>query len=243
MRSCQKIIGILERAKAHITDDSDVVWTKYASASDFRKDIDSWIKRLESGDEKVLSEINFAFLPTSSFQEHAVSNGWGEEYLELAAQIDRCLSEKTTQKLKNEEKEQKVGCWRMLFAVLITPFTFFILTMVAVDGGSYEGALNALFLIFFIPFLSFVFVHISKTLHEMLIQFDPFHKVWKSLGVRVLLLSFAIFWIVYFSKEIGLQYQVTLPEEGNRTITAMPAPVLFALWFVLIYPIVNYVED
>jgi len=85
------VIKILERTKVHVTDDSDACWTRYKNGQEFREDIDNWIERLKSEDETVLKEINIAFAPTSSFQDHACSNGWGEEYLDLATQMDQFI--------------------------------------------------------------------------------------------------------------------------------------------------------
>lgn len=243
MSSYQKIITILEEAKSHVTKDSDTLWAGYESGTEFRNEIDGWIERLKQGDTAVLEKIEFAFLPTSSFQEHSVSNGWGEEYLKLSEQMDQCLHPETKPTLKHENGEHKIGCWRLLFAVLIAPYAFFVVTMIAVDGGSYDGAVNALFLMFFIPTVSYVFARMSIVLHEMLMRFVPFRNFWLLFGVRSLLLSAIPLVIIWFSKENGLQYSVTIPEEGNRTIKAIPAAILFALWFFTIYPIVNYVED
>ena len=87
----EKIIGILERAKVHVTDDSDTMWTCYENGQEFREDIDSWIERLKSGDETVWNTIECAFAPAFSFQDHSLQNGWAEEFLDLAAQMDQCL--------------------------------------------------------------------------------------------------------------------------------------------------------
>ena len=88
----EKIIEILQRTKVHVTDDSDTMWTFYENGREFREEIDSWIERLKSGDETVLKDISIAFAPACSFQDHSLQNGWVEEYLGLAAQMDQCLT-------------------------------------------------------------------------------------------------------------------------------------------------------
>lgn len=91
MPSPEKIIAILEQAKSHVTEDSDTVWTRYETGTEIRHEIDGWIEKLKAGDLSVLKEIDLAFAPTSDFQEHAVQNGWSEDYLKLSKKFDRSM--------------------------------------------------------------------------------------------------------------------------------------------------------
>ena len=95
----EKAIGILERTKIHVTEESDTLWTCYENGREFRADIDDWIERLKSKDATVVEKISLAFVPTGKFQEHSLSNGWADEYLGLANQMDQCLV-KLKQRLK-----------------------------------------------------------------------------------------------------------------------------------------------
>ena len=88
----EKAIGILERTKIHVRDDSDTMWTSYDNGREFRENIDDWIERLKSKDATVLIEIESAFYVASSFQDHSLQNGWEKEYHDLANQMDQCLA-------------------------------------------------------------------------------------------------------------------------------------------------------
>lgn len=45
--------------------------------------------QLQQNDIKVLEEINLHFLPTSTFQEHSMANGWTENHHILAERFDK----------------------------------------------------------------------------------------------------------------------------------------------------------
>lgn len=82
-------IDILLKIRKKITDDSDLNWTSFETADELRKEIDEFISRLEQEDENVMDDIHVHFLPTSTFQEHSMQNGWTEEYMKLASQFDK----------------------------------------------------------------------------------------------------------------------------------------------------------
>ena len=65
----REIIDLLTEIKTRITDDSDVVWTRFNTIDELRGHIDDCISRLRQGDKDVLSDINIDFAPTSTFQE------------------------------------------------------------------------------------------------------------------------------------------------------------------------------
>ena len=80
---------ILEKIKLKIADDSNMVWTGYDSAKELRDEIDVYINQIKNGDLNGLADLNTYFLPTSTFQEHSISNGWPDEYLRLAEEFDK----------------------------------------------------------------------------------------------------------------------------------------------------------
>lgn len=80
---------ILLKVRDKITDDSDMVWTSFETADELRKEIDGFISRLNHADKEVVKDIYVHFLPTSTFQEHSMQNGWTEEYMKLAERFDR----------------------------------------------------------------------------------------------------------------------------------------------------------
>lgn len=81
-------ISILKIIKSKITDDSDFTWVPYTNAEDLRREIDKYVVQLEIKSGYDLEEIYSHFLPTSTFQEHSMSNAWSDEYMELAEKFD-----------------------------------------------------------------------------------------------------------------------------------------------------------
>ncbi len=80
---------ILKEIREKVTDDSDLMWTSFETADELRKEIDKLVLRLNSNDKNVLKDIYVHFLPTYTFQEHSMQNGWSEEYMKFAEQFDR----------------------------------------------------------------------------------------------------------------------------------------------------------
>ena len=86
------ILHLLEQLQAKITDDSDVVWTRFDTPAALRAELEGYIEQLKGENTSCLKQIDLHFGPTSTFQEHAISNGWGEEYLQLAAAFDKAYA-------------------------------------------------------------------------------------------------------------------------------------------------------
>ena len=84
----KELIYILEEIKKELTDKSDMLWTSYETAEDLRIEIDCFIVRIQENDKKVLQDMYVHFLPTSTFQEHALQNNWSEKYMYLAQKFD-----------------------------------------------------------------------------------------------------------------------------------------------------------
>lgn len=89
MKEAAELIDILEQIKDKVADDSDMLWTRYDSGAELKREIDQFIVRLREGDFSVLHNINVEFLPTSTFQEHSLQNNWSEAYLKFADQFDK----------------------------------------------------------------------------------------------------------------------------------------------------------
>lgn len=87
-RVTKELTEILLTIREKVTDESDLTWTRFDIPYELRNEIDRLILRLQANDESVVKEIHFHFLPTSTFQEHAIQNGWSDEYTKLADQFD-----------------------------------------------------------------------------------------------------------------------------------------------------------
>ncbi len=84
---------IIECIKGKINNDTDVVWTGYENLADLSIDLDDLLGRLTDKDVTVFEAINGKFMPTGSFQELSISNGWGDEFITLADQFDAIYSQ------------------------------------------------------------------------------------------------------------------------------------------------------
>ena len=89
----EELIDILLEIKSKITDTSEMMWTTYDTPQDLNKDIDNFIFELDQDNLEVMKDINTHFLPTGTFQEHAMQNGWTDEYMNLAARFDKFYAE------------------------------------------------------------------------------------------------------------------------------------------------------
>ena len=84
-----EICKILKAVRDRITDETDIVWSRYKSPLEARQDINNEIQRLDSGDISGLSKLNLLFGPTGAFQEISISNGWGDEFIKLSTAFDK----------------------------------------------------------------------------------------------------------------------------------------------------------
>ena len=85
----QDLITIIEKIRGKIKDGSAMEWTGCDSAKSLRNELELYIDQLQKGNTECLKDLNTHFLPTSTFQEHSLSNGWADEFMSLAEQFDR----------------------------------------------------------------------------------------------------------------------------------------------------------
>mgnify|MGYP001182230849 CR=1 FL=1 len=85
----RELTEILLQIRDKITDESDLDWTSFTTAEELRKEIDHFIFQLDEGNKGVLDDVYVHFLPSSTFQEHAMQNDWTEEYMKLAERFDK----------------------------------------------------------------------------------------------------------------------------------------------------------
>lgn len=83
------IIKVIRTARLKITDDTELVWSGYDSVAELQAEIDNDLKELMDGNLNKLDTFKTHFLPTSTFQEISLSNGWSEECIELALDFDK----------------------------------------------------------------------------------------------------------------------------------------------------------
>ncbi len=88
MTYIQVIIEIIKNVNSRITDQTDLTWTNYSRAYELKSELQKDIKDLENGDLTKLEKFNLYFLPTGLFQEIAIPNGWGKDFVLMANDFD-----------------------------------------------------------------------------------------------------------------------------------------------------------
>jgi hypothetical protein len=84
----QKIAEILIRIRDRVDLKTDVVWAGFDNPKQLIDELSIDIKKIRECDAEALSKIYTEFLPTCTYQELAMTNGWGNDYLKLADQFD-----------------------------------------------------------------------------------------------------------------------------------------------------------
>lgn len=64
-------------------------WTGFSSPEKLRALLDGFIEQLKKGKLNTLKKIEFEFLTTASIHEHAISNGWADDFEIFAARFER----------------------------------------------------------------------------------------------------------------------------------------------------------
>ncbi|MGX7666650.1 hypothetical protein [Flavobacterium pedocola] len=100
------ISELLQRVKDKINSETDTVWAGFDSSEKLKSEIILDIEKIEFCDYETLEKVKVDFLPTSTYQELSISNGWGEEYLEIASKFDSLYS-KINEKKENFVAEKK----------------------------------------------------------------------------------------------------------------------------------------
>ena len=95
----KQVSELLKRVKDKINSETVTVWTGFDNPEKLKSEIILDIEKIGFCDYETLEKVKIEFLPTSTYQELSISNGWGEEYLEIASKFDSLYSK------INEEKE------------------------------------------------------------------------------------------------------------------------------------------
>jgi hypothetical protein len=87
-----EILQILDNVVGHLKQpDCDVSWSHYDNQTEALADIERHITNVKRGETSDIQELRLLFLPTGSIQEIAINNGWGDEFLDLAARFDKAI--------------------------------------------------------------------------------------------------------------------------------------------------------
>ena len=113
----QKVADILKRIKTFITNDTDTVWAGFDNADKFLDELNQNIEKIENCDFLTLEKVHIEFLPTCTYQELSMSNGWSDKYLELSTEFDKIYEQMTERKTAHNSTLPKAGLkwWQKLF--------------------------------------------------------------------------------------------------------------------------------
>lgn len=84
----QKVAELLLQIKSCITEESDTVWAGFDNVDAFLEELNKGIENIQACDFQTLKKIHIEFLPTCTYQELSLSNGWSDVYLQLAIEFD-----------------------------------------------------------------------------------------------------------------------------------------------------------
>ena len=92
--SSQELIAIFDDVLSYIRRPGvDLVWSHWDNVDEAIKELENHKSRFLKNDFTKLDEASFLFAPTGSLQEVSLSNGWGDEFIQLAIKMDK-LTEK-----------------------------------------------------------------------------------------------------------------------------------------------------
>lgn len=85
----REVVQVVEDVLAIVeAEPQDVTWSRWDEPEEMVADVRNHVALLRRGDVSQVPELKMLFAPTGSLQEVAISSGWGERYLRLAARFD-----------------------------------------------------------------------------------------------------------------------------------------------------------
>jgi hypothetical protein len=88
-RKGRQLVRVLRNARQLLAEPgNDFLWSSWPDAETALRELDGLIARIEAGTTPVREELAVLFAPTGPIQEVALSSGWGEAFLMLAASFD-----------------------------------------------------------------------------------------------------------------------------------------------------------
>ncbi|GAB3668451.1 hypothetical protein GCM10028791_43830 [Echinicola sediminis] len=113
----QNVAGILKEIKTLVTKDTDTVWTGFDNADMFLDELNQDIDKIENCDWQALEKVHVEFLPTCTYHELSMSNGWSDKYLKISTGFDKIYEQMTEGKTAHNSALPKAGrsWWKKLF--------------------------------------------------------------------------------------------------------------------------------
>ena len=101
----QEVSELLSTIKLKIRRNTKAISAGFENVELLIGELDSYKKQIELLDFDILEKIKMEFLPTSSFQELAMSNGWSDKYIIIVQEFDviyKRINKKLLQKERND---------------------------------------------------------------------------------------------------------------------------------------------
>lgn len=105
----QKVSEILKHIESYTNADSETGFSSFESTKQFLDDLNQDIINIENCDFSTLGKVNIEFLPTSTYQEISISNGWSETYIKLSKDFDELFKKLIERKTEQNNTLPKVG--------------------------------------------------------------------------------------------------------------------------------------
>ena len=86
----QELIAVLKECLGHVEASEDSMYAGQGAA-DIAETLRNAIARLERGKPINKGELTVLFLPTGPLQDTSIDNGWGDEFVALAARFDGAI--------------------------------------------------------------------------------------------------------------------------------------------------------
>lgn len=85
----RELVQVVEDVLAIVeAEPQETTWSCWDEPEEMVADLRNHVELLRRGDVSQVLELKRLFAPTGSLQEVAISSGWGERYLGLAARFD-----------------------------------------------------------------------------------------------------------------------------------------------------------
>jgi len=105
----QRIADLLKHIKNSISTETNTIWIS-ENVRSFLYSLNTDLANLGKCNFETLEKVNIHFLPTGTYQEMAISNGWGKEYIKMSSEFDRIYK-----RLKNNDKTNFRSILKKLF--------------------------------------------------------------------------------------------------------------------------------
>ena len=89
------LIALIEKIKDLVNQPGTTtpLWIHYDSIEEVVGELERHILLLHKEDFSIIKELTLLFAPTSDLQELSISNGWGNQFLEIAEEFDEIIKE------------------------------------------------------------------------------------------------------------------------------------------------------